>query len=267
MCDSQTGSWALSPGATVRIRILSDLHLEFADFRPPPAFADVVVLAGDIHVGTAGVTWAQHEFPDTPVLYVMGNHEYYRGAVPRALEKLRAAASGSNVQVLEDEAVVIDGVRFVGCTLWTDMALVEGDPQIGIASSAATMSDFKMIRVSPKYRRLRPEDTITFHHRSRRWLESQLISGGASSVVITHHAPLPESLHPGYAGERSNAAYASNLRELLERTRPRLWIHGHVHYARDYRVGETRVVCNPRGYPGEMAEGFRPDLVLDMDDV
>jgi predicted phosphohydrolase len=251
----------------VRIRILSDLHLEFADFRPPPAAADVVVLAGDIHVGTEGVAWARAVFPDVPVVYVVGNHEYYKGAVPRLLDKLKLAAIGSNVHVLEREALTLGGVQFLGCTLWTDMALIDDDPQIGMAASASTMADYKLIRVSPRYRRLRPEDTVTFHHQSRRWLKEALGAPASRQVVVTHHAPLPESLHPVYAAERANAAYASNLRALLDEARPALWIHGHVHYAHDYRVGETRVVCNPRGYPGELIKGFRPDLVVDVGDV
>jgi predicted phosphohydrolase len=251
----------------VRIRVLSDLHLEFADFHPPSVPADVVVLAGDIHVGTGGVAWAREVFSDVPVLYVVGNHEYYRGAIPRLLDELRSEAAGSNVHILERDSLTIDGVRFSGCTLWTDMALVDGDPQIGIGASASTMSDFKLIRVSPRYRRLRPEDTIGFHVQSRRWLEEELAADPPAGVVITHHAPLPESLHPRYADERASAAYASNLRGLLERAQPSLWIHGHVHHAHDYRVGATRVLCNPRGYPRELVEGFRPDLVVEVGDV
>jgi Icc-related predicted phosphoesterase len=251
----------------VRIRVFSDLHLEFTDFRPPAASADVVVLAGDIHVGIKGVRWAREEFPDTPVIYVLGNHEYYKGAIPRLLDKVREAAAGSNVHVLDRESLEVGGVRFLGCTLWTDLALIDGDAGIGIAAAAAQMSDFELIRVSPRFRRLRPEDTITFHRQSRRWLEEELSKEGSPTVVVSHHAPLPESLHPRYVGDRSNAAYASNLRPLIELKRPALWVHGHIHHAVDYHVGTTRILSNPRGYPGEMAEGFRPDLVVRVGDV
>jgi Icc-related predicted phosphoesterase len=251
----------------VHVRVLSDLHLEFSDFRPPKANADAVVLAGDIHVGIKGVAWAREEFPDVPVLYVLGNHEYYKGALPRLLDKIRLEAAGSNVQILEQESVVIGGVRFLAATLWTDMALIDDDAQVGMAAAAATISDFKLIRVSPKYRRLRPDDLVALHHQSRRWLEGELAKPHEPTVVVTHHAPLRESLHPAHAGDRGNAAYASNLRHLVERTKPALWIHGHVHFAHDYVVGRTRVVCNPRGYPGETAEGFRPDLVVDVGDI
>lgn len=208
--------------------------------------------------------WAQEEFPDVPVVYVAGNHEHYKGAIPRTFDKLRAAAAGSNVHVLEHETLQVAGVRFLGCTLWTDLALFDGDPMVGAAAAAATMSDFKLIRVSPKYRRLRPEDTITFHCQALRWLEQELGADNGATVVVSHHAPGPQSLHPKYAADRASAAYASDLRPLVERTRPPLWVHGHVHHAHDYRVGDTRIVCNPRGYPGELVEGFRPELLVEV---
>ncbi|MCG5053393.1 MAG: metallophosphoesterase [Myxococcales bacterium] len=247
----------------MRLRVFSDLHLEFGPFVPPAVEADVVVLAGDTHLGTKGVAWARQAFADVPVIYVLGNHEYYGHAIPRLVDQLRHEAAGSNVHVLERDVLTIEGVRFAGATLWTDMAL-GGDLRLGMDAAGAHMSDFRMIRVSPRYRRLEPADAVGFHQRTRAWLEEVLTEPPRVHVVVTHHAPLPASLDPAHAGAPARAAYASNLRALIERTQPSLWVHGHVHHARDHHVGATRILCNPRGYPRERYEGFRPDLVVEV---
>src|SRR5690348_16009237 len=104
----------------MRIHILSDLHIEFAPFTPPPIDADVVILAGDSHVGVRGIQWAREIFSDKPVIYVAGNHEFYGGAYPTVLDKLRREAKGSNVNVVENNLVRVGDIMFLGCTLWTD---------------------------------------------------------------------------------------------------------------------------------------------------
>src|SRR5687768_7021553 len=109
--------------ATMRISVLSDLHLEFAPYAPASVRADVIVLAGDIHVGVKGIQWAQSAFGDTPVIYVAGNHEYYRQSYPDHLKKMREAAEGTNVRFLENASTEIEGIVFLGCTLWTDFKL------------------------------------------------------------------------------------------------------------------------------------------------
>ena len=102
---------------------MSDLHLEFGVVEVPRCTADVVVLAGDIHVGDKGLAWAQHTFPEQQVVYVLGNHEYYGNLFHRLALELAGLARGTNVHVLERGTVEIDGVCFLGCTLWTDFAL------------------------------------------------------------------------------------------------------------------------------------------------
>ena len=101
----------------MRIRVLSDLHREFGHVKLPEVAADVVVLAGDIDRGTKGIAWARQAFPDVPVLYVAGNHEHYDERIGRLHEKLRDAAGGSNVRILENETFEVDGYRFFGATL------------------------------------------------------------------------------------------------------------------------------------------------------
>lgn len=149
---------------TVRLHVLSDLHLEFAPFEPPGVDADAVVVAGDLHPGLAGVRWAAARWPDRPVVLVPGNHEFYGHACPGLVGKLEAEAArlGTHLHVLSDRALVLHGVRFLGATLWTDFALL-GDPARGMAAAQEQMSDFRRIRVEPGYGRARPQDTLMWH--------------------------------------------------------------------------------------------------------
>jgi len=248
----------------MKLRILSDVHVEFEDFDPPPVNADVVVLAGDIHVQHHGLDWAREKFPGLPVLYVLGNHEYYGGVLPEHLENLKQQAAGSNVSVLENEALDIGGVSFLCCTLWTDFGLY-GNVARDAAIANQAMSDYRVIRAGPTSRQLRSSDTAALHRRSKSWLAgaAQQHAGG-KRVVITHHAPSIHSLPANFRGDPVSAAYASNLDELVEQCAAELWIHGHLHSQSDYRIGGTRVVCNPRGYPDGRNPGFQPDLVIEV---
>ncbi len=248
----------------MKLRILSDVHVEFEDFDPPPVQADVVVLAGDIHVQHHGLDWALARFPDLPVLYVFGNHEYYGGAMPDHLENLKQRAVGSNVSVLENESLTIGDVTFLCCTLWTDFALYGNAPR-DAAIANQVMSDYRVVRAGPTDRPLRSSDTAVVHRQSTGWLaEAARQQADGKRVVITHHAPSIRSLPANFRGNPVSAAYASNLDELVEQCAAELWVHGHLHSQSDYRIGGTRIVCNPRGYPDGRNPRFVPDLVIEV---
>jgi len=250
----------------MRIHVLSDLHLEFEPFTPPEVEADLVVLAGDIHCGIKGVTWAKWAFGQRPVLYVPSNHECYRNAVPRLYDKFRNEAAGSRVCVLERASVQISGVKVLGYTLWTDMALY-CNPFLAAESVACTLNDFKLIRVSPEYRRLQPVDTIAFHRTDARWLRQEGARWKGPLVVVTHHAPSARSLGDRSGYDLTDVAYASMLEPVIEELPPAVWIHGHIHRRAEYTVGKTRVVCNPSGYPHESENGFDPGFTVDVDEA
>ena len=248
----------------MKLHILSDIHVEFEAFEPPEISVDVVLLAGDIHVGTKGFEWAKARFLSTPVLYVLGNHEYYGEALPKHTRRLIALSEGSNVQVLENERVVIGDVVFLGCTLWTDFRLF-GDPRIAGYEATQKMTDYRKIRVSPEYRRLRSIDTAAEHHKSLQWLRKELEGSDPDrTVIVTHHAPSAKSLPENYAADMLSAAYASELDDFVSTCGVPLWIHGHLHSPSDYILGRTRVLCNPRGYPDEFNPEFVPDLVIEL---
>lgn len=253
----------------MKILVLSDLHNEFHPFVPPDLGGiDVVVLAGDIDIGTKGVEWANRAFPSCPVVMVLGNHEFYRGVHHKVLAECREAAA-PHVHLLECDEVMIDGVRFLGTTLWTDFGLFGLEKRVwAVLDAQAAMTDYKLIRVHAegRYRRMRPADTIRLHREARRWLAERLADpprDPARTVVVTHHAPHPGSLVPAYAHDPCSAAYVSDLTELMGRSA--LWIHGHTHTSFDYSVSGTRVICNPRGYwKDELNRAFNPSFTVEI---
>jgi predicted phosphodiesterase len=244
----------------MRIRVFSDLHLEEAPFDPPAAEADVVVLAGDIHNGPAGIEWAKRTFAQ-PVVFVAGNHEPFDADLHATAAALRAAASGSNVQVLDCGETLIGGVRFLGCTLWSDFELYgESGRAVAIEALHRIAPDFRIITFGDRL--FSPDDWLALHRAHRAWLEERLVAPFVGpTVVVTHFLPHPGSIAPHFAAHPLNPGFASLLEPLVARAT--LWIHGHTHAASDYVVGGTRVVCNPRGYPREQT-GFRADLVVTL---
>jgi predicted phosphodiesterase len=251
----------------MKIRVLSDLHLEFRDWDPPAAAADVVVLAGDIHVGVDGLVWGRKHFPDAHILYVPGNHEFYGYEMQSALHELRRVAQRLDVRLLDTDVVVIGGVRFLGATLWTDFALYGSEPAViarAMEQSTRAMVDYRVIRMLTSGL-LTPDDTLAIHQRQVAWLANKLAQPCDSrTVVVTHHLPHPHSVHPRYTGDSLNPSFASDLSALV-REPVKLWIHGHTHESMDYVVNGTRVVCNPRGYlPHEPNQKFQPRFVVDL---
>ncbi|KON48577.1 hypothetical protein AL013_02395 [Mariprofundus ferrooxydans] len=221
----------------MRIRVLSDIHLEDGDFDVPDVEADVVVLAGDIGVGVEGILWAKESF-DLPVVYVAGNHEYHDSVftMDEHMAMMKAAVEGSNVRVLDNNSVVIGGVRFLGTTLWTGASqLLPCDQNI--------MMDWD---VDDGY--FSVDSLQRIHSQNVEWLERELSNSyGGKTVVISHHAPSLSSVHQKYDKHPQKDCYVTSL-EWLMGDNIALWVHGHTHDSFDYAVMGTRVVCNPRGY-------------------
>ncbi|VAW74242.1 Ser/Thr protein phosphatase family protein [hydrothermal vent metagenome] len=248
----------------MKIQILSDLHIEFADFIIDTKNVDVVVLAGDIHIKKNGVIWALNNIQHIPVIYVLGNHEYYGEKYPSLVTKLKELTKGSNIHVLEKDMLTIGNVNFLGCTLWTDFRLL-GEPRLSAWECEQTLNDYRKIRQLPDYRKFTPATAVKAHHESLTWLKKSLDNNtGQVNVVVTHHAPniksLPQHKHQDYV----SAAYASNLGDIIEKHKPDYWIHGHVHHSVDYTVGGCRIVCNPRGYPDKFKTKFNPTLTIEV---
>lgn len=243
----------------MKLHLLNDIHLKHARCAPAPVQADALVLAGDIADGGDPALVLElarlYREAGLPVLYVPGNHEYYGTRMHVALLKMWRAFRKAGVELLHDRYVDIEGVRFFGATLWTDYLLLGPEKladSVGLARHF--MADHTWIFVAdPKYprgvRAFDPLDAKKLHERSLRRMRAAFDGFDGKRVVVSHHGPSPRSIHPKYAGHGANPAFVSNLEPLMQELAVDLWMHGHVHNSFDYRVGATRVVANPRGYP------------------
>jgi hypothetical protein len=248
----------------MRLHIVSDLHLEFADFCPSHPEIDVAIFAGDIDVGENGLRWIRENFPQVPVVYVLGNHEFYGHALPVLYKNLIQDSLGTNVHILENAAFEFGDAVFLGATLWTDFAL-DGNPVLSETVAALDMADFRQIRFGHESRKFRPSDARELHARSLRWLDEAIKQyAGKRIVVVTHHAPSPRSIDKKYEGNPLNPAFASRLDDFIAEREIALWVHGHIHHCSDYLIGKTHVLANTRGYPSENTGGFKPELVVEI---
>jgi Icc-related predicted phosphoesterase len=254
--------------ASMKIQIFSDLHLDAA-YCPVPALAtgvDTVVVAGDVREGAErGFAWLRQIIPmQIPIISVLGNHEFYRRAWSGELARARAVAPLYGVRLLENNTISLGGVRFIGASLWTDYLLF-GEHSLPLAMPAAAqgLNDHKRIMWSKQpWRRFRPQEALLLHRKSRAFIETALAEQfTGATVVVTHHAPSPGSLHPRYQNDLLSAAYVSDLTSVIEAGKPDLWVHGHVHASFDYRLGETCILCNPNGYGRENLD-FDPVLIV-----
>lgn len=249
----------------MRIQVVSDLHLEFSNITIPNNDSDVLILSGDIlvadklfkegsEVGSRFRAFLQRcsdAFPH--VIWVAGNHEFYGsgdffGHVDRMREWCQTYYT--NVYFLERETKVIDDVLFVGATLWSDMN--KGDP-LTIMHCGDLMNDYRAIRNDRDgYRKLKPHDTMQRHEETKQYFEIVIDQAPADQkvVVVGHHTPSWQSCAEQFRGEYlMNGAFHNSMEDfILDRPKIRLWTHGHTHWAFDYMLGETRIVCNPRGY-------------------
>ena len=301
----------------MKILVLSDLHTEYATFLVDPNIlqqADVVVLAGDIGSGINGecIYWARQTFGDLPIVFVPGNHEYYTRDPEMTMsvinQHMKDAALETGVHLLRHhtsgDACIIDGVRFIGDTLWTDYALFGKDKvDAAMAATQRVIADYRFIRMTPDLEDgtsgsglLTPLMSTIMHRDAVQWLETELTMAAPNkkfnqTVVATHMFPSMRSCAAPHRKNLISAGFGSNLDRLLnlygdsKGTRgATLWLHGHTHTSMSYATGSnldsahnahtskgsTWVVCNPRGYPMGLVPGafenpvFNPNLIIQI---
>jgi Icc-related predicted phosphoesterase len=254
----------------VKIQIFSDLHVDVAPIKPIPIMpsVDLVIVAGDTCEGVlrAFDHLRQIVAAQIPIVMVFGNHEYYRRFIPHELALARSHATEFNIHLLENDAIVFRGVRFVGATLWTDYRIFGESKQAAVMNACATgMNDHRRIGWQKQpWLRFRPQEAALLHHQSKTYLAEVLATPfHGHTTVVSHHACHPRSIHPEFMSDSLTGAFASDLSTLIEAHQPTLWVHGHVHQSFDYRVGETRILCNPHGY-GTENPNFDGALVVEV---
>ena len=237
----------------MNIQVLSDLHFEFHSsyINSKDIIGDVVVLAGDIHTNPRDLAIKLSKiFKNKPVIYVLGNHEYYGNVWESAVEEYKFYIEKQkldNIHILSNDAIEINNTRFLGATLWTDF--FNKNEKIGLLYEQ-TLADSSCIMKEDSV--LAWKDIYNAHKTSVKWLKSELENrDNANTVVVTHHAPSALSVHPRFAGSRINGCFYSNLDDIILEYSPSLWIHGHTHNSFEYSIGNTKVICNPHGYENE----------------
>jgi len=248
----------------MKIQILSDIHLECESFEPPVSSADIVILAGDVGVGSCGIDWAKNNFK-VPVLYIPGNHEYHDPSysMVEIRSVMEQSCERSNVILMDNNVMIIDGVRFIGTTLWTDLSSFES---VLYCDESRIITDYG-INNNEGGLHFNWSCAQTLFEKNTAWLQSVLVRPfGGKTVVVTHHAPSLKSIHPDYESNEWNSCFVSDLEKLMDGVD--LWVHGHTHSNFDYQIGKTRVVCNPRGYPSELGgwenQEFNPSKVISI---
>lgn len=253
-----------------KIRVISDLHLEMdPQFKMEKVYGEEhthLILAGDICVWKyfEKEVWneAFREFFNDcserfkTVYYIPGNHEYYGSDINAVDDEMREFFNRefSNIHFLNNETANIEGTKFIFSTLWS---YVDENTALFFRKN---MSDFNVIRDDEGI--LHPEKTNELHSESVKFIEEELRHGDMQKVVVTHHLPSYKSVHPRF--QRSgpmNYFFYTNLEPLIMEHEPLMWIHGHTHDSMNYMLGNTNVVCNPKGYGGPQPN-FDNDLTL-----
>lgn len=256
----------------MKIKVFSDIHLEF--YSAYQVFdagkGDILILAGDImtvrhlkkdgYLGRLYRDFLNNCAKDfSHVLYVLGNHCFYGYNYEGTFRTLRESVP-SNVQILDNDCVKIGDMNFIGFTFWTDF---RNENALDMMEARSVMNDYRCIRIGSNYRKMIPEDTLRFHKRSKEFLLEKLKELKDEKVfVISHHSPTLQSIPEEFKTSLCNSAYCSDLDDLiLSYPNIKYWVYGHTHNAKDFYIGETRLINNAVGYPGQDT-GYNPNLFL-----
>lgn len=262
----------------MKLRIISDCHLEFGNLNfpeMPDEKNQILILAGDIGIVNKPYTikFFLEEMSERfkYVLFVLGNHEFYHGSLIRTPEKFKDIIQDmDNIILLNNETFILDGIKFIGSTLWTDLDNLNPILIYRMKDKYNGLNDFKQIRTgskeAPYLKRIGHMDWYTRFLNSKKFIFSELEKDiGLKHVVISHHGPSYLSVPSEFKGDILNGCYVSNLYDEIYDSNAKLWIHGHTHTSLEYMIGDTRVICNPRGYFGvETNKQFDSELVIEL---
>lgn len=260
----------------MKFRVISDLHIDINEHTPLEYDDDIfTVIAGDISgKGDWTKNWVDKNIKNG--VFIEGNHIGYSDE--RTIDELNNFYSitypiSTDVSYLHNAFKEVEDVLFVGATLWTDFTLnTKGDKEKQLDNmflGKRNMNDFRLNHVykDGEYRELTPEDVLEYNRQSFNVLKGVVERNPLKKiVVVTHHAPTPESIGSDYVDNILNPCYANDLKDfILANPQIKVWIHGHIHSNSDYMVGTTRVICNPRGYEEfEVNPNWNKDLIIEV---
>jgi UDP-2,3-diacylglucosamine pyrophosphatase LpxH len=271
------------------IRVFSDIHLDFyvtKKFKfedlwmPEPMETDadtILVLAGDLWhakkpLSYFGKSWLKEVSKNFKyVLCTLGNHDLWGGNFPNTYTdfKKKIKEQGlDNVFLLQNDTVIIGDIKFVGGTLWTDF--MGGDSRC-LHDAFGLMNDYKYIKYGPSFSKLKPVQLLGSFIETKKYIFEHAVKDYPEQQVwvLTHHSPSYQSLDDTQKMDHlkyENALYHSNLDKEIENSEISVWVHGHSHHAKSYKIGNTEVLANPKGYPSEQTE-YNPWLLRDVSNI
>lgn len=257
----------------MKIQFQSDLHLEhYQDditYQITETHADVIVLAGDIGASNSKtLDWLIQQSAKKPIIFCLGNHEFYDDEYHRVLDFWRSALISSDVFFLQDDQLIIDDTLFIGATLWTDYAIKGADKKKAVMTeSARRMNDHYHIHMQKNGHQclFQPKDALAIHQQSLGFIRQSLDKSlQQKKVVITHHAPSLQSIPAQYQQQLLCGAFASDLEALIRKYQPHCWIHGHLHNSSSYKVGNTHILANPKGGITDANPEFNPQAIINL---
>lgn len=254
----------------MKLAILSDLHIEFniIELGIEPN-TDLIVIAGDVSPNLNQAATFLTSIP-LPVIYVAGNHDFYGAEYFSRLADMRKVYKNTNVIFLENDEVIVDGVRFLGTTLWSDFldsgiksnpmfnsAAIESRRQWHMINAEKGMMDYYQIKI-PIGGFIRATDVVNLHNFAISYLERELTKEfDGKTIVVTHNAPTYKTSNPKFLNNSINPAFHNDLEYMFDTLPIDYWIYGHSHYDADMILGNTRIIANHLGYPNEKLRSIK----------
>lgn len=256
------------PKNKIKLQLASDIHTEFHASdqgrkllqriaKDTSEEVDVILIPGDLSTNK-GLRYAFSVLCDSfkHVVYTTGNHEYYGSSKQETHDLIQECCDKhSNLHWLERSTVEIEGQRFIGCTLWFP-------PILSVLNNLNYTNDIKMIQPDRcEYDRL-PHWILEEFYINKKYLFENVRD---TDIVLTHYIPCPEGIHPSWRNAGGNQFFMGDVSIVMDDKNPKAWVFGHTHSAMDFIKGNTRVVCNPCGYPHEPEyKKFNDSLVIEV---
>lgn len=259
----------------MRIALASDLHFEFHKNEPYwlpniAADCDVIILAGDIGVGKGAIDAVlaiAEAHGSAQIVFIAGNHEFYKQNIDKQLDKYRQAFADNNrIHFMENDRVEINDLIFLGCTLWTGFGILGGENSAAAMQEASlAIADFSVITTGEEYRKFTPQDAADRYAESCRWLKRELeASDPEKTIVVTHFPPCRKASNRNFRESLLTAYFQADCQQIIERFQPAMWCYGHNHFSDELSIGYSQLVSNQLGYPNESCYLEYAPVVLDI---